>query len=332
MVDVVALIRYPIKGCAGSSMPSAQVTPAGLAYDRSFMVTDADGVFRSQRRDPRLALVRPDLDPGGRHLTLRADGAGTVRIEVSRSGERRPVTLFGRPYTGIDQGDAAAGWLTEMLGAPSRLVRVPPEHDRVTDGVFPGTSGYADGSPIHLVAVASVRDLNARIDARPAPPERRGDARRGAEPVPTARAGRVERAGRAGRAAREVPLSRFRPNIVVDGWPEPYAEDRVRRVAAGTVELGYSKPAIRCAVTLVDQDSGGKAGPEPLRTLATYRRTADGGVAFGVKLSVLRTGRLAVGDEVEVIAWGDSELSSRPSEPSGHPEDPERPDRGGATA
>ncbi|GAB3972344.1 hypothetical protein GCM10027615_33160 [Plantactinospora veratri] len=46
------LVTYPIKGCAGMRVARSQVTPAGLAHDRSFMVVDPDGVFRSQRRDP----------------------------------------------------------------------------------------------------------------------------------------------------------------------------------------------------------------------------------------------------------------------------------------
>jgi uncharacterized protein len=103
-------------------------------------------------------------------------------------------------------------------------------------------------------------------------------------------------------------MSRFRPNIVIDGWRKPHLEDRARHVRAGNAELGYAKLAIRCAVTLVDQDGGVKAGPEPIRTLATYRRAPGGGVAFGAKFSVLRTGKLTVGDEVTVLSWAEPEL------------------------
>jgi uncharacterized protein YcbX len=42
----------PVKGVAGVSAASAEVTETGLAHDRTFMVVDeADGPFRSQR-DP----------------------------------------------------------------------------------------------------------------------------------------------------------------------------------------------------------------------------------------------------------------------------------------
>ncbi|MEV5576789.1 MOSC N-terminal beta barrel domain-containing protein [Spirillospora sp. NPDC052269] len=266
------LISYPVKGCAGVPLSETMVTDAGLAHDRSFMVVDEDGTFRSQRRDPLLALVRPDVDTGGGRLTLRAPGFDDLDIDVDLDAPRQGVELFGNSYRGIDQGDASAEWLSSVLGKASRLVRVPPEHDRIADGRTPGTSGYADSSPVHAISRATLDELNRRL---PGPP---------------------------------IPMSRFRPNIVIDGWDEPHQEDRAHRIVAGNAELAYAKLAIRCAVTLVDQERGEKAGPEPLRTLAAYRRAAAGGVAFGAKFSVLRTGKIAVGDALTVPTWTDSQL------------------------
>lgn len=191
------------------------------------------------------------------------------------------MDLFGTAYQGIDQGDTAADWLSEVLRARSRLVRVPPEHDRVTDGLTPGTSGYADSCALHVVSRATLDLLNRKLTERGTSP---------------------------------LPMNRFRPNIVIDGWDaldrrdEPHAEDRARRIRIGDTELGYAKLAIRCAVTLVEQESGAKAGPEPLRTLAGYRRASEGGVAFGAKFAVLRPGTVSVGDDAVVTSWGESEL------------------------
>ncbi|MBQ1122983.1 MOSC domain-containing protein [Streptomyces sp. B15] len=292
MADVMELICYPIKGCAGTSMSDALLTPAGLAHDRSFMVIGEDGVYRTQRRHPRLALIRPAVSADGTRLTLdsadRTGRYGTVRLAVTTSAPRRDVDLFGAAFQGIDQGDDAAAWLSEVLGTPSRLVRVPPEHDRVADGLTPGPSGYANSSAVHLLSRASLTLLNRRMAERGAPP---------------------------------VSMNRFRPNIVVDsrdghgpdsdggGWAAvPHAEDRVRRITIGGAELGYAKLAVRCAVTLVEQEVGARRGREPLRTLADYRRAASGGVVFGAKFSVIRPGKLSVGDEVVVQQWGDAEL------------------------
>jgi uncharacterized protein YcbX len=275
VAHVAELITYPIKGCAGTSLSDSELTAAGLAHDRSFMVVGPGGVFRSQRRDPALARVRPAISADGAELVLRADGIAALPVSVDTAGPRQPVSLFGTPWTGVDQGDAAADWLSDVLGAPSRLVRVPPEHDRAVDGQHPGRAGYADSGALLVVSRASWVRVNEQIAAG------------GGEPV---------------------PLDRYRANVVVDGWADPHTEDLARVVAVGEVELGYAKLAIRCAVTLVDQQLGRKAGLEPLRTLARHRRARGGGVAFGAKFSVLRRGKLSVGDELTVTEWGDSEL------------------------
>ncbi|NEB93021.1 MOSC domain-containing protein [Streptomyces bauhiniae] len=274
MPVVTELTYYPVKGCAGVPVDQARLTPAGLAHDRSFMVVSEEGVFRTQRRDPGLTLIQPGITHDGTRLTLRADGFEPLAIAVDASGAARPVELFGDAYRGIDQGDTVADWLSSVLGVPSRLVRVPPDHDRVTDGRTPGTSGYADSSAVHLISRASLGLLNERLGER------------GADPL---------------------PMNRFRPNIVVDGWPEPHTEDRAHHLTLGAAELGYTKLAVRCAVTMVDQETAARSGPEPLRTLAGYRRAATGGVVFGAKYAVLRPGKVSVGDEVVVGEWGEPE-------------------------
>ncbi|MGH3912231.1 MAG: MOSC domain-containing protein [Pseudonocardiaceae bacterium] len=275
MARIVELSYYPVKGCTGTSVDDAVLTPAGLRHDRSFMVIGPNGAFRSQRNTPQMAVIHPEVSTGGERLTLRAPGMGMLGIDVDLAGARCAVELHGMRYQGIDQGDAVAGWLSEVLGVPSRLVRVPPEHVRMTKGQTPGTAAYADGNSLLLTALSSLDRLNEWI---------------------------------AERGEKAVPMNRFRPNIVVDGWDEPYVEDRIRRINVGDAELGYAKLAIRCVVTTVDQESGVKTGPEPLRTLAAHRRAAEGGVAFGVKFAVLRPGKLSVGDEITVSSWGESEL------------------------
>ncbi len=127
----------------------------------------------------------------------------------------------------------------------------------------------ADPTALLVLSLSTLDELNARIAAR------------GAEPV---------------------PMDRFRPNIVISGWSEPHTEDRVGRMAIGGTEIGFGERAIRCAVTLVDQSTGVRVGPEPLRTLADYRREPDG-VSFGLKAAVLAPGAIAVGDDVTVTEW-----------------------------
>lgn len=271
---VAALVVYPVKGCAGLPLRTAELTPAGITHDRSFMVVDDSGDFRSQRKDPRMARIVPELDADGTRLVLGAEGFAPVKVDADPGGRRLDVSLHKQPMVGLDQGDEVAGWLSEVLGQASRLVRVPDDHQRVTSGLTPGTAGFADGHAAVVGSLSSLDLLNERILAR---------------------------------GGEAVPMERFRPNIVVSGWPDPHTEDRVRRVRLGTAELGYAKVCIRCAVTTVDQVSGEKRGPEPLRSLAGYRRADDGGVAFCSKFAVTAPGTVSVDDPLEVTEWAEPE-------------------------
>lgn len=270
---VESLACYPVKGCAGAAVDRSSVTETGLLHDRSFMLVGAaDSVFLSQRRLPRMAVIQPTVCDGGAQLTLSAPGADEAELEVAFDGPRRAVSLFGKWFgEGVDQGDAIAKWCSGVLKTHCRLVRVPPDHDRSGWGEAPGSVGFADAHALLVTSLSSLDELNARI------------LRNGAEPI---------------------PMDRFRPNIVVAGWPEPHTEDRVRRMSIGSAEFGYSVRAIRCAVPTVDQRIGERKCPEPTRTLASYRREPElGGVSFGVKVAVLRVGEVSVGAAVTVSRW-----------------------------
>jgi uncharacterized protein YcbX len=269
MATVSALHYYPIKGCAGVTVDHATVTETGLLHDRSFVVTKPDGMFLSQRTVARLAIIRAQPLHDGTKLALSAPGVDDIVLDMV-DGPEVAVTVHKWDGRGIDQGEDAAGWLSEVLGKDVRLIRAPSGWHREGSGESPGRIQFADSTALLVTSLSSLDGLNARI------------LERGADPV---------------------PMNRFRPNIVVTGWPEPHTEDRVRRMTIGTVRIGYGKRDIRCVVTLVDQLAGQRAGSEPLRTLASYRREPEGGVSFGMKAAVLHPGKIFVGDEVNVTEW-----------------------------
>ncbi|MER5434653.1 MOSC N-terminal beta barrel domain-containing protein [Streptomyces sp. NPDC002588] len=122
----------------------------------------------------------------------------------------------------------------------------------------------ANASRLHLVSLSCLDALNVRITER---------------------------------GAAALPVNRFRPNLVIDGPPTPHTGDDTPRLTIASTELAFAGRTVRCAVTMVDQETGRRAGPEPLRTLADHRR-AERGVVFGAYFAVLRPGRVRVGDEV----------------------------------
>lgn len=272
MVGTVAsLVRYPVKGCAGIELSSAELTSEGIAGDRRFMlVSTSDGAFLSQRTHSGLAVLHPRLDGGV--LTVMASDAPPLRVDVLADGPRRKVSLFDKWFgEGVDQGDDAAAWFTERIGVDCRLVRTPPGMARPGWGDTPGWTGFADAHALLVCSLSSLDDLNARMVAN---------------------------------GGKALPVNRFRPNIVVSGWPEPYIEDLVREMRIGaSARLAHSARGIRCAVPTVDQATGRKDGHEPTKTLSTYRREPEmgGGVSFGVKCAVTAPALIRVGDPVEVL-------------------------------
>ncbi len=101
------------------------------------------------------------------------------------------------------------------------------------------------------------------------------------------------------RLSTPLPMNRFRPSLVVAG-SNAFEEDGWKRIAIGETEFCAVKLCVRCAITTVDQAVGEFRGPEPLKTLATFRRIEQN-VAFGAYFRPERTGaKLQVGDELRV--------------------------------
>ena len=99
--------------------------------------------------------------------------------------------------------------------------------------------------------------------------------------------------------AEAVPMDRFRPNLVIAG-ATPHAEDAWNRVRIGDIFFRSAGPCARCVVTTTDQETG-ERGPEPLRTLAGYRRdpAKPEDVNFGLNVIPETTGgTIRVGDPV----------------------------------
>lgn len=288
-----ALYVYPIKSCGAIRVKRARVAERGIQHDRRWMLVDPEGVFLSQRDHPRMALIRPRLTDRG--LEVRAPDMEPLVIPTQEDSDassaafpsrersarpRRPVRIWKDRCDAVDQGDEAARWFSAFLHLRCRLVRQVEDAHRPVPPDFDSGSGrtqvsFADAFPFLLTSMSSLRDLNHRIGA-------------GAE-------------GEAPAVPSGVPMSRFRPNLVVSGAPA-WAEDRWRRLRMGALDFAVVKPCARCVVTTVDQATGatGEEGGEPLRTLGRFRRR-EGGVMFGQNLVHLGQGVIEEGVRVEVL-------------------------------
>lgn len=252
---------HPIKSLRGVAVPAARVRPAGLEHDRRFMLVDDAGRFVSQREEPRLARLGMELVDGGYRVT--SDAAALV-VPVSHEGPRVRVQVWSAEVEAAVYEPGGA-FFSRAIGRPLRLVYLPD--DVVRDAGSHARPGdrvsFADAYPYLVIGQASLDLLNAK---QPGPP---------------------------------LPMTRFRPNFVVTG-SEPHAEDGWARVRIGEVWFRGAGRCDRCVMTTLDPLTGEK-GPEPLRTLASYRRE-DGKVWFGQNLVPEGDGVVRVGDAVLVEA------------------------------
>ena len=246
------------------ALVSTRVQPDSLEDDRRFLVVDEQGSFLSQRQAPRMAHI--DARVSDAELELSAPGQAPLRIRPTRDGDEREVDVWGTVCRVVDQGEAAAAFFGRVLGRPARLVQMAARFERPLPEKLgnhpPGRLRFADAAPLLVASLASLEDLNERLDA-------------------------------------PVEMERFRPNIVVRGC-EPYEEDRWRRITVGEVTLERLAPCGRCTVTTIDPATLAR-GEEPLRTLGTYRRQEPFGVTFGTYYAHLGEGTIRIGDPVRAL-------------------------------
>jgi uncharacterized protein YcbX len=270
---VESLHIYPIKSARVLDVDQAQVQPWGLAGDRRWGVVDEAGNRIAAWRHPALLQVVSEPTPDG----LQLHGPGRpLFVPFPDPAVRMPVS-HSRLDTAALAGRQASEWFSELLGRPARLVWLDDPRLRPVSQAHGGQTGdfltLADATPVLLTSLASLAQLTDWIAETAA-------VRREPAPGP-------------------LPMSRFRPNVVIDGTL-PFAEDGWTGLRLGSVEFRFGELCDRCVMTTIDQDDLSRS-QEPMRTLARRRRWS-GQTWFGVRLIPVGSGVLRVGEAVEPLA------------------------------
>lgn len=268
MLRVSELWVYPVKSCAGISVPRAILQAHGLLGDRRYMVVDAQGSVLTARTEHRLLNVKTRFerprDPDGGFVV---NGSGQEDLFLPHSLGPGPLR-FKRARIWRDEVDgvvheAGSRWFCDYLQKDVSLLYQPVEALRAVNPALalPGdTVSLADGYPLLLCSESSLSDLNSRLET-------------------------------------PVPIIRFRPNVVVTG-ADAYAEDCWASLYLGGLKFDAPKLCDRCVMTTIDP-AREETSKEPLRTLSRYRHWKKA-VWFGANLIPRQTGVLHVGAPVEV--------------------------------
>lgn len=146
-LHVHSISIYPIKSCGQFQVPpdvNWEVRPEGLAWDREWcLVHQGTGQALSQKRHPKMALIRPQLDFERGEMRIRL--AGELPAHLSRkAGISIPLSnqpsLF-HPQTFRSRASSVCGeqvqlqtyssaeinsFFSDVLGVPCMLARFPP--------------------------------------------------------------------------------------------------------------------------------------------------------------------------------------------------------------
>lgn len=273
----LSLLAESVKSFRPVSLHESKLDEKGLVNDRRFMLisplplpiykdsfkpNEATHRFLSQRQCPILATVVAKLQDD--KLTLTSEKlpgkSVTVLVQPKATATRYLTSLWDDTVQVVDMGDEMAEFCQALVNLDEempeeskpgvRLVTQSPTDQRITNEIYTPASALSwwgsrpsvsltDGFPILLANQASLDELNRRLVAKGKP---------------------------------AIDMSRFRPNIVVQGAPA-FDEDYWKVIAIDGVLFHIVKGCPRCKQSCTDQMTG-QVHKEPLETLAEFRATS----------------------------------------------------------
>ena len=336
-VSVSGIFVHPVKSMRSISLQQSTLDRKGLTDDRRFMVVfelalpsykekwedgDTTHRFLTQRQCPSLATITATIDASGKEKILvleqKIPKHATKKVCIplknqSTSGMRYLAGIWDDVVAVEDMGEEAAAFLQEIADADEeltaslngssakkivRLVKESskphvlkstidhrsyvPGYAKTWKGDFLGKPTLTDGFPVLIASEASLEALNQKL------------VKGGKE---------------------KIPMSRFRPNIVVKGDSlEPFEEDRWKVIAIGNVVFAIVKACPRCKQSCTDQVTGVVSPQmEPVTTMASFRRAmgdqpSNGDVFFAqnaIPIGKLDGETIQLGDSVKILERGD---------------------------
>ncbi|WP_446811103.1 MOSC domain-containing protein [Methylomonas sp. 2BW1-5-20] len=258
---------YPVKSLAGIRVDQWPVDSKGLLYDRKWMLIDSDRQFLSQRRLPKMALIKTRIE--GERLILSAPDQPDLSLPLqAQDGDELEVVVWHDHCRAKTCGDAADAWLSGFLQTDCRLVYQTDDDVRKVDPNYALDSdqtAFSDGFPFLIVSENSLNALNQAMQL-------------------------------------EFDMVRFRPNLVVADC-DSYAEDAWRRITINDIGFRLPKPCSRCSVPTIDPLTA-ETGKEPLTTLNRMRKWQNK-VYFGQNALHDKPGFLSVGQPVSIEEIGE---------------------------
>lgn len=191
---------------------------------------------------------------------------GDLQKTVVFSERRKKVSVWRDEVDARIASGEVNSLLSDFLKKDVTLVLMDADSLRYTNEKFGKRSdvSFADGFPYLITTTASLQAISDQV-------------------------------------GEEIPMDRFRPNIVIE-TDDPWLEDDWRDLYIGGHHFDLRKPCTRCVITTLDQITGDAAGQSTMEALVKLRaRSGDWGrgVIFGVNaVTQSLGGSLTVGMDV----------------------------------
>lgn len=249
--------------------------------------------FITIRQYPKMVQIHTHVTRNGT-LTLKHNShihtVTTMSATEQAKAKRIPVVIWKKQFEALDCGDAAAVYLSDILGVKCRLVEAAPNMQREPDSKWTSAvskeegkerkfnTNFADAFPFLLTSEESLAQFNSKLEKQP-----------------------------------PITQTRFRPNIVISGGHvKPFDEDTyflMDFLDAGKskIKMYNVKPCTRCTIPSIDPVTAERS--DEVQKLLRSERMGDADFAdkplFGVNLCHELNSNvveLKVGDTVSVLA------------------------------
>lgn len=255
MIKIRELFTYPMKSTKGNSITTTDVLRTGLRYDRTVAIIDAGNRIVTGRQHPKLLLLSTELTDTV--LTINAT-AYMMTFGLPTKVPPLELKLFRNRIFGLPFDTKANDWISDYLDGDFRLVYLGNNERPIPEkrgGHQDDRTGFTDSSPVHLINLNSMRDLNSRLKY-------------------------------------EVSVRNFRPNMVIDG-AGAWEEDRWNRLRINGIDFRVQEPTQRCIFTTIDPlTTEVDASMQPLASIAKMRLKQGKRPTFGINLVPMETGTI----------------------------------------
>jgi len=323
-IKISGIFIHPVKSLRPVSVGQAYLDHLGLEDDRGIMIcqptpnqtfdpNQATHRFVTQRQCPALATITASIpvevssifSKKKKIVQLSSKNSAKVSIDVSRWSllnypVRYRVGIWDDIVDVVDVGDEAASFVQAIMKTDEdsfqdvRVVSlIPGVTKRYNDERYlpkaarnPITGGVpkvslTDGFPILVASEESLSELNNQLKIR---------------------------------GKSTLPMSRFRPNIVLKGQTKAFEEDTWKAIQIGGKNgpiLHIVKGCPRCKQSCTDQLTGVRSS-EPVETLTKFRALGSSKEdVYFAQNAILQAPLLcnktliSVGDSVTVLTTGD---------------------------